>query len=59
VLIVATTTRQTGTADVMELLRAGVPLTLLLDLADPYGPRSYELYDVEGDAARGCPTLTS
>ena len=47
----ATTTRQTGTADVMELLRAGVPLTLLLDLADPYGPRSYELYDVEGDAA--------
>lgn len=36
---------------VMDLLRAGVPLTLLLDLADPYGPRSTELYDVEGAAA--------
>lgn len=47
----AVTTHETGATEVMELLRAGVPITLLLDLADPYGPRSYELYDVEGDAA--------
>lgn len=33
--------------DVMELLRLHVPLTLLLDLADPGGPRSRELLDVE------------
>jgi hypothetical protein len=37
--------------DVMELLRQGVPITLLLDLVDPSGPRSSELYDVEGSAA--------
>ncbi len=37
--------------DVMELLRQGVPLTLLLDLADPDGPRSDELYGLEGSAA--------
>ena len=40
-----------GDAAVMELLRQGVPLTLLLDLADPHGPRSYEVYGVEGSAA--------
>jgi hypothetical protein len=38
-------------SDVMELLRQGVPLTLLLDLADPSGPRSDELYLLEGSAA--------
>ena len=37
--------------DVMELLRQGVPITLLLDLADPCGPHSSELYDAEGSAA--------
>lgn len=37
--------------DVMELLRRGIPLTLLLDLADPFGPRSDELYAVERPAA--------
>jgi len=37
--------------DVMELLRQGVPITLLLDLVDPCGPRSSELYDAEGSAA--------
>lgn len=37
--------------DVMELLRQGVPLTLLLDLADPFGPRSSELFEVERSAA--------
>lgn len=33
--------------DVMELLRLHVPLTLLVDLADPDGPRSRELLDGE------------
>ena len=47
----AATMRHTGADDVMDLLRAGVPITLLLDLADPFGPRSGELYDVEGAAA--------
>ncbi|HET7900012.1 MAG TPA: hypothetical protein VFL59_02415 [Candidatus Nanopelagicales bacterium] len=37
--------------DVMELLRQGVPLTLLLDLADPFGPRSTELFELERAAA--------
>ena len=37
--------------DVMELLRQGIPLSLLLDLVDPFGPRSHELYEVEGSAA--------
>lgn len=35
--------RRTG-----ELLRAGVPLTLLLDLADPEGPDSAALFGREG-----------
>jgi hypothetical protein len=33
--------------DVMEMLRLGIPLTLLLDLADPFGPRSDEIYLAE------------
>jgi hypothetical protein len=37
--------------DVMEMLAQGVPLTLLMDLVDPWGPRSDELYVVEGAAA--------
>lgn len=37
--------------DVMDLLAQGVPLTLLLDLADPRGPHSDELYLMEGTAA--------
>lgn len=36
-----------GGAAVMELLRQGVPLTLLCDLADPTGPRSREILEVE------------
>jgi len=40
-------TEPTPTAEVMELLRLHVPLTLLLDLADPAGPRSRELLDDE------------
>jgi hypothetical protein len=42
-------TERQGT-DVMELLRLHIPLTLLLDLADPLGPRSAELYAFEGSA---------
>jgi hypothetical protein len=38
---------QTTTGDVMELLRLHVPLTLLVDLIDPGGPRSRELLDDE------------
>jgi hypothetical protein len=38
-------------SDVMDLLRQGIPLTLLLDLADPLGPHSDELFVHEGDAA--------
>ena len=38
-------------SDVMDLLRQGIPLTLLLDLADPLGPHSDELFVYEGDAA--------
>lgn len=34
------------------LLGAGVPLSLLLDLADPDGPSSAELYQDEGGCAR-------
>ena len=48
------TTTTTGTsaldpavARTAALLRAGVPLTLLLDLAAPHGPRSRELYQRE------------
>jgi hypothetical protein len=37
-------------SDVMEMLRLGIPLTLLLDLADPLGPHSAELYAYEGKA---------
>ena len=34
------------------LLEAGVPLTLLIDLSDPSGPRSHDVYASElGDAA--------
>ena len=33
--------------DVMEMLRQGIPLTLLIDLADPFGPRSEEIYASE------------
>ncbi len=35
-------------ADSWALLRAGVPLTLLLDLADPAGPDSVAILAAEG-----------
>jgi len=40
-------TEPTPTVEVMELLRLHVPLSLLMDLADPEGPRSHELLDDE------------
>jgi hypothetical protein len=35
-------------ARTQALLDSGVPLTLLLDLAEPEGPRSEALYQAEG-----------
>jgi hypothetical protein len=46
-----TATTYDGTQTVMNLLRSGVPLALLLDLAEPLGPRSAELYAAELVAA--------
>lgn len=42
-----TATTYDGTQAVMDLLRSGVSLSLLLDLAEPSGPRSAELYVAE------------
>lgn len=42
-----TATTSDGYASVMDLLRSGVSLSLLLDLATPYGPPSAELYVAE------------
>ena len=39
-----------------DLLASGVPLTLLLDLADERGPRSYDRYVVEGRDEDGMPS---
>lgn len=36
-----------GTAGAWSLLRAGVPLSLLCDLAEPDGPPSREIYTAE------------
>ena len=38
---------RTATNRTLSLLRAGVPLSLLMDLAAPHGPRSTELYAME------------
>lgn len=38
-----------------QLLAAGVPLTLLLDLADEAGPRSHLRYATEGGDIRRVP----
>lgn len=42
-----TATTNDGAGSVMDLLRSGVSLSLLLDLATPYGPPSAELYVAE------------
>jgi hypothetical protein len=44
-------TSRTSSAFVMDLLSRHVPLLLLLDLADPYGPHSTELFEDEGPRA--------
>ncbi len=36
-----------ASAGPMELLAAGIPLTLLFDLVDPFGPRSAEILVAE------------
>lgn len=40
-----------------RLLQAGVPLTLLIDLADEAGPRSHLRYEVEGGDTAWVPSL--
>ena len=45
-------TELTPAAEVMELLRLHVPLSLLMDLVDPQGPRSRELLADERYRAR-------
>ena len=42
--------RSVGAAQAWSLLRAGVPLSLLCDLADPEGPPSREIYTAEAVA---------
>ena len=42
-----------GESQVFELLRAGVPLSLLLDLASPEGPDSREIARRERASHRG------
>jgi hypothetical protein len=32
----------------MSAMRRGVPITLLVDLIDPNGPRSHEMFEREG-----------
>jgi hypothetical protein len=44
----------------MGALAKGLPVTLLIDLVDPNGPRSHEMYEREGigsdDRAAAAPT---
>jgi hypothetical protein len=49
VITVTSLTRDERAADVMELLAAGIPLTLLLDLVD--GPHSQDLLLSESPSA--------
>jgi hypothetical protein len=49
VVTVTSLTRDERAADVMELLAAGIPLTLLLDLVA--GPHSQDLLATEGSHA--------
>jgi hypothetical protein len=35
----------------MSAMRRGVPITLLIDLIDPNGPRSHEMFEREGKRA--------
>ena len=43
------TDRDSGCPHVlMEVIRRGIPITLLVDLIDPNGPRSGEMFEREG-----------
>ena len=35
----------------MKAMRRGLPITLLVDLIDPSGPRSHEMFEREGKRA--------
>ena len=35
----------------MQAMHRGLPITLLVDLIDPSGPRSYEMFEREGKRA--------
>ena len=35
----------------MSAMRRGLPITLLVDLIDPNGPRSHEMFEREGKRA--------
>ena len=35
----------------MKAMRRGLPITLLVDLVDPNGPRSHEMFEREGKRA--------
>jgi hypothetical protein len=35
----------------MKAMRRGLPITLLVDLIDPNGPRSHEMFEREGKSA--------
>jgi hypothetical protein len=35
----------------MKAMRRGLPITLLVDLLDPNGPRSHEMFEREGKRA--------
>jgi hypothetical protein len=35
----------------MKAMRRGLPITLLIDLIDPNGPRSHEMFEREGKRA--------
>jgi hypothetical protein len=35
----------------MKAMRRGLPITLLVDLIDPNGPRSHEMFEREGKRA--------
>ena len=35
----------------MSAMRRGIPITLLIDLVDPHGPRSREMFEREGKMA--------
>jgi hypothetical protein len=45
-------TTSTSTHPLMTALGRGLPITLLVDLIDPNGPRSFEMYERERTPTR-------